>query len=165
MPMSLQWCQWVRNTFLGSAFQIILNSWRSFPTRGGTEAQEPRSSPRRIQEYHSPVGSALGLGILHLGKSGRTRSWFQGKLYLEKAGRTRKWFKQTSGSSWWLTIEQWNFFFTLFWPDWKQRSVCSCWGRDNPRVNSFSLGQEAQLGVTASLARIDLGLNVSLSSF
>lgn len=30
-------------------------------------------------------------------------------------------------------------------------------GRDNPRINSFSLGQEAQLGVTASLAQIDLG--------
>lgn len=63
----------VRNAFPGSAFQTILNSWRNCPTRGGTEAQEPQSSPRRVQGYHSLVRSALVLGILHLGKPGGTR--------------------------------------------------------------------------------------------
>lgn len=38
-------------------------------------------------------------------------------------------------------------------------------GKGQSQVNSFSLAQEAQLGVTASLAWIDLAPNIPLSSF
>lgn len=64
-------------------------------------------------------------------------------------------------------MEHWTYLFiNSFLGLTESRGVsCSCWGRDNPRVHSFSLAQEAHLGITANLAWIDLAPNVSLSSF
>lgn len=79
--------QGIRNVFLWSAFQIILNSLIYFPTRGGTEAREPQSSPRGVQSYYVLTRLAhtllLGPAPLGLGKARRTMSWFKANFRVQ----------------------------------------------------------------------------------
>lgn len=90
--MSLYDCsgaQGIRNTFLWSAFQIILNFLIYFPTRTGTEAREPESSPRGVQSYYILTRLAhrllLGPAPLLLGNPGRTMSRFKENLRVQLA--------------------------------------------------------------------------------
>lgn len=85
--------QGIRNIFLCSAFQIILNSLINFPTRGGTEAREPQSSPRGVQSYYILIRLVqtllLGPAPLQLGKAGKTIILFKANLRVQLAAEHR----------------------------------------------------------------------------
>lgn len=153
--------QGIRNIFLWSAFQIILNSLIYFPTRGGRVAWEPQGSPAGVQSYYILIWSAhtllLGLELLRLGEE-QEEQWAD--------------LRQTSGLNWQLNIEcfvglfwffspAWIFSGTTAWQQW--RVHCSSWGclLTGPGVNSFPW-QGPHPCVRANSAHFALGAHLAL---